>query len=236
MKCKICQNKIEEVDSFCTKCGTKVSVSNRPKNAPTKGKANNIFSISGKENKWWHRFAKTLIYIITILIFGVSIYIFINNTYKWNSPDPSYVFSFENNYGKEIGFTEKCDFTPHNTEDYITIRCGEIGKNHNYNNGAGFLPDFLDRFSKSISYKEEFLSKTEPREVFNKIYYKLEVDYPSLNDAILKGDFENIKAKKTIVLSELLKYLVVLFIPALVAFIILKIIYRLIIYIIYGNN
>lgn len=193
-----------------------------------------------KENelglKWWHRLAKVLIFGSTLIIFIFSIIWFFRSFSDWNNPDPKYIYSFESKYEEAFGFIKPCTFLLENNEDSISIECGDVGekwKGGNY----GYLPDFLDRYSKSIGYKEEFISKS-PLMFNNKIMgYSLNVNYELFNKKIEQGQFNNVNAKRIILLGPLMRNIGIMFlVPIFWFFLIKDVIYRSIIYIILGNK
>jgi hypothetical protein len=192
------------------------------------------------ESRWWHRLIKVLIYGSTILILVFSISTFFDNIDSWNNPDPKYIYSFEPGYEEAFGFSKPCTFLPENSEEHISIKCGYIDESVS-KNPVHFLPDFLDKYSKSISYREEFLTETKPdcsksKDIFCKYRY-LSVNYNLLNEKILEGKFVSIEAKSVFVLSILLiNIFLMIFIP-LAWFLVLKFVaYGAFVYIVLGKK
>lgn len=204
----------------------------------------NFYKEDEFSSKWWHRFAKVFIYGSTVVIFIFSTFWFFTSFSDWNNPDPKYIYSFEPKYKEIFGFTQPCTFLPANDESFTSIKCGNVGekwKGGNY----GYLPDFLDRYSKSIEYKEEFLTReiVKNNSFFNPLnsegfaYGKLNIDYIKLNKKIEQKQFNNISAKKIVLLGPLMRNVGIMFLVPILWFIFMKsVIYRSIIYIIFGNK
>lgn len=209
------------------------------------------------ESKWWHRFIKVLIYGSTIVVFAFSIVWFIDNISTWNNPDPKYIYSFEPKYDEMYGFSKSCTFTPDNSEDYLSINCGNISEK--WSGGRyGFLPDFLDRYSRAHFYEEEFLIKTtqnqqsggssgfnfqplgfDGKPINNKFFngVKLTINYELFNQKIKDGSFDYIEAKRIIVMGPLIRNIFFIFIAPFVWFLVFKeVIYRVFIYVILGRK
>ena len=195
------------------------------------------------ESRWWHRLIKVLIYGSTIAVFSISIIFFINHISSWNNPDPKYVYSFESKYSKTYGFSKSCTFNPENNTNSISINCGNI--NQKWSGGYyGFLPDFLDRYARANSYKEEFLIKDPECISANinyigrmKLYCNLVPNYQLLNQRIEQGEFNNIQAKRIIILPKLLTNItLMLLIPLLWFFLLKSVIYKAFVYIILGKK
>ncbi|MEK7588279.1 MAG: hypothetical protein AAB438_00490 [Patescibacteria group bacterium] len=196
------------------------------------------------ESKWWHRLAKVLIYGSTIAVFVVCVILFFKHIGDWNNPDPRYIYSFESKYNETFGFPKACKFIPENSEDFLSIECGNISQK--WSGGHyGFLPDFLDRYARSNSYKEEFLIRDTKCEANNRFsldnffapFCYLLPNYDFLNKRIEQGHFDNIEAKRIVILGPLIRNISLVFLAPIFWFFLLKsIIYRAVIYIILGKK
>ncbi len=196
------------------------------------------------ESRWWHRLVKVLIYGSTIIVFAISIGLFIDDIGVWNNPDPKYIYSFEPKYSDTFGFSKSCTFATENSKDSLFIDCGNINQKWK-GGGYGFLPDFLDRYSRAGSYKEEFLVRTKPegcdtRNDIESYFCKLRilnVNYQLLNQRIEQGQFDNIQAKRIIILSPLIKNILLTLTIPIIWFLLLKsVIYRAFVYVILGKK
>lgn len=243
MNCKNCKNLLNEDQDFCTNCGKSVLINKINKDE----RMDEVYYLN---EKWWHRLSKVLIYGITLAVFIFSIFLSAEKFPISNNSGPEYVYSFEEPYSKTFGFSKKCKFLPKNSEESLSIDCGNIEKRF-YEGKYYHLIDFLDRYSKSISYREEFLFKKNNRVVdpyckegskgilfdFLCSPYSLEIDYQFLNEKIEKGYFDDILVKKIILLNPLLKSISLVILLPLISFVILRfVIYKTIIYIIFGNK
>lgn len=256
--CTNCGNIIDKDDDFCTNCGNislvdkDSSIAKIEKTEPViedtwrKNRiTKNIFTFylnDEYENKWWHRLTKVLIYGSTIVIFIFSVIFFANDIWAWSIPNSKYIYSFEKNYSSTLWLPKKCTFDVPNNIISLMIDCGDISEK-SYNGEYYFLPDFLNRYSKSKQYREEFLANEIDPECESNLSptilrycYQLNVNYNSLNNAIEQGHFDNIKVKRVLV-TPILKTIGVLLLPTLIWFFILKsIIYRTLLYVVLGNK
>jgi len=197
------------------------------------------------ESKWWHRLIKVLIYGSTIAVFIICISSFIDDINSWNNPDPKYIYSFEPKYSETFGFSRDCTFNSENNENILFVDCGNVNKK-SYNGTYYFLPDFLDRYAKSNSYKEEFLIKNSnclpvSSDSILRIkpfcYETLTTNYKLLNQRIEEGKFDNIQAKRIILIIPLVVNTTLTFIVPILWFFLLKlVIYRSFVYIILGKK
>lgn len=228
------------------------------------------------ENKWWHRLAKVIIYVVTLIVAVFSLVDFLDRIDEWKNPYPQYIYSFEKGYSEAFGFSKPCVFSPDNSKERLSIECGDAGKSfaplsiydfldeksgikpQNENHYPNLI-DFLNRYSKSITYREEYLIKENHIEINSDCGIKTGLDellcrtsrnepmlfresltnfdYKSFNEKIEQGNFDNISAKKIILLGPLLESLVSLIFLPLITFVVLKfVIYKTIIYIIFGKK
>ncbi len=192
------------------------------------------------ENKWWHRLAKVIIYAVTLIVAVFSLVDFLDRIDVWKNPYPQYIYSFEKGYSEAFGFSKPCVFSPDNSKERLSIECGDVGKSfaplsiydfldeksgikpQNENHYPNLI-DFLDRYSKSIAYKEEYLIKENQIDTNLDCGSGLEgllcrahrgesissrdsltnFDYKSFNEKIEQGNFDNILAKKILLLINI---------------------------------
>lgn len=172
----------------------------------------------GLVDKWWHRLVNVLIFGSTVAVFVIYLFLFFSDEFNWKKNIYT-AYSFESNYDKAKGKEQNCSFVTLSS-DFISIACGDI-----FN-----ASDFLTRYSKAKGTYEKL--------------QQLKIDKNIDEEKILRGgiksrDFDNIKVKKdTIVLyKDLFIFLSLLLLLLFCWFVFWEsIIYRTIIYIIYGRN
>lgn len=188
-----------------------------------KQKMKNLYKIvfvqkEGLVDKWWHRLASVFIFGSTVAILVVYLFLFFSDEINWKKNIYT-AYSFESNYDKAKGEEQNCSFVTLSS-GFISIVCGDI-----FN-----ASDFLTRHSKAKGTYEELQQlKTDKNIDEEKI----------LRGGIKNGDFNNIKVKKdTIVLyKDLFIFLSLLLLILFFWFVFWEsIIYRTIIYIIYGRK
>lgn len=147
------------------------------------------------------------LYLGTSIIFIFLCISFYNNNFlegqpKWMQNDPKFVYSFERNYNKINGFKDKCKLVA----GYDLISISENCKSITYfNNIEGSFKNFLNLYKeyKGINYYviEHNLCKNKSAYGIEKLLcdsYKESLDFNSLNNSILEGEFNNIEYKEVI--------------------------------------
>ena len=181
--------------------------------------------------KWWHRLKNILIYGTSIALIGYFCY----DMYKSSWVEYDYpAYSFEPNYSSTKGKVINCSFMVKERNMDPVIDCGDY--NHDFSfleaSLAGDDLRFLKRyFSAKISKKGSYQSY--------KLLQRFQTDKEILKVLINTGALDNIKAKetKTILYAAILNFIIESFLLVVVWFFFWEaVVYRAIIYIIYGKT
>lgn len=196
---------------------------------------------SDLSGKLWHRLKNVLVYgtsIALICYFGYQF--FTDSWVEYNYP----AYSFEPNYNSTKGKVIDCKFTADNDDPAFFVNpkidCGE--HNLDFKSFSPIEP-FLKRFfSVQGLYKEYVQHKNQlslqARGRGGLLLYESGADAEILNDLINKGLVNNIKVKetKTILYASIVDYIIMSFLLIVGWFFFWEaVIYRAIIYIVYGK-
>lgn len=188
--------------------------------------------ISELKNK---KHIKDFIIISSIILSVISIFIFFYNSDDWKNTNPKYIYSFEPKYDDTFGFVESCGFLAKNSENNISIYCGDASTN---------LVSFLDKYSKSINYNYEFITKQNNISELDKYIYSnssysgdffanfipqnntiYNIKYTFLNQKISEGVFSDVNAKLVIKEDIFFIYLFLTIIIPIIYFCLLRFVF-----------
>ena len=211
----------------------------------------------GLENKWWHRLSMVLICGTTAVLVVIAIISFVSKIPEWRTS--RYIYSFEPQYSKMLSRSELCDFKVSDGYSDHSVNCGNF-----YFLNSEELISFLNRYNNTFLDKNKYIIKiscVSTKSLYEKYVcdkkpsiqsvtewvlsqkqgpndkYIEVVDYPVFNTSIENGEFANIKAKRVIDYDTLLESIALLVAIPLAWFIFwMSIIYRTMLYIIYGKR
>ena len=184
------------------------------------------------ERKWWHRFISVFIYGSTTIVIIIAMIIPLTDKVGWEYKYTSY--SFEPGYSMASGRVVDCKFYAY---DYISplIDCGDISKS----------TDFLTRYAKARGTYDNLQKIRLESKTIDLSYDNFQktksgsTDDQILNAGIKEGKFNDIKVKReiNILYGNLIKYFFIALLIILSWFIFWEsIVYRIVIYIVYGKN
>jgi hypothetical protein len=175
------------------------------------------------QGKWWHRLANVLIYGSTIIILFFAIF---TSLLIYSFIDHSFVYSFENDYSNFSGPEQSCYFETVSYYPYYTIDCGNLVSSD----------DFMSKYAQTNKAASD-----GKQLMLDGVEYKGETLHSSqiLTGRINGGYLDNISTKEISAVDYLQSFEAIIYILVItiVWFIFWEsIIYRALIYIIYGKR
>ncbi len=168
------------------------------------------------DKKWWHRLANIVIYGSTIFVVIFILSLILTGS-SWKRIN--YTYSFESNYNIISGEESVCKFTKSGFFDPI-INCGNIAN----------PTDFLNKYAEAIRNGNMLIELKAGSKIYNN---------QLLDKLIDAGKFDNIKVKSSyeIIYSRLFRNFGIGVLLIFAWFVFWEsIIYRVILYVVYGKN
>lgn len=182
---------------------------------------NKIFKIlipqrDNLEKKWWHRLFNVMVYTSTVIV-AIFVLGLIFSGSSWR--EFSYIYSFESNYSITSGKENACKFTKSGFFDPI-INCGNLVNE----------TDFLNRYAEATRNGNMLMKLRAESKAYNNLMINELIDAGELNNVKIKSSYEIMYPKlfKNLSIGVLLIFAWFIFWESIM--------YRVVLYIIYGKE